>query len=99
MVMVERLSNFVFSGKFSRISAVEVPWELLSKKDLESSQVAYIRAALRLILNATKPKISPYGTRDRSKDVTITFSFAILPLLSSLCREKCPLSNQQIVSV
>lgn len=32
--MVETLSNFVFSGKFSRISAVEVPWESLSKKDL-----------------------------------------------------------------
>lgn len=50
--------------------------------------MVYITAALRLILKAANSQISPYGTRDRSKDITITFSFTILPLFFVLSVQK-----------
>lgn len=62
--------------------------------------MVYIREALRLILNAANTKISPYGTRDRSKDVTIMFSFTILPLLSSsLCRDVFPFKPTNCICI
>lgn len=91
-----------FLGSSQELALSKYPGNCWVKKTQKSSQGVYIRAALRLILNIAKVKISPYSTSDRSSVRGynhIHFYHASSFFHPLLCREKHPLSSQQIVSV
>lgn len=55
-----------FLGSSQELALSKYPGNCWVKKTQKSSQGVHIRAALRLILNIAKVKISPYSTSDRS---------------------------------